>query len=146
MSKVPQSRHDGAAAEPEPRRLLHRSELRCTPGRLRVLALLLDSERHVTPLEVCEELSRSGMRIHPTTAYRNLEALTTAGLTHAVHGPGPTRYGITGKPHHHSVCRRCGHVESLVSPHLTEAAEQSGLLPDSSGSLLVYGACAGCGN
>ncbi|MEW2134333.1 transcriptional repressor [Streptomyces sp. NPDC005435] len=146
MSKVSQSRHDDAAADPEPRRLLHRSELRCTSGRMRVLALLLDSGRHVTPLEVCAELTRSGTPIHPTTAYRNLELLTAAGLAHAVHGPGPTRYGFSGDPHHHSVCRRCGHVDGLVIPHLTEAAERSGLLPDSSGSLLVYGICARCGD
>ncbi|WP_244173732.1 Fur family transcriptional regulator [Streptomyces recifensis] len=145
MSKARHSRHDGMAAEPESRRLLRRSDLRCTPGRLGVLDLLLGSGRHLTPLEVCEELSRSGDSIHPTTAYRTLEALTAAGLTHAVHGPGPTRYGITGDPHHHSVCRRCGQVEGLTSRHLTEAAELTGLLPDASGSLLVYGYCARCG-
>ncbi|WP_018546172.1 Fur family transcriptional regulator [Streptomyces sp. LaPpAH-108] len=145
MSNVSQSRHDDAAADPEPRRLPHRSELRCTSGRMRVLTLPLDSGRHVTPSKVCEELGSSGTSIHPTTAYRNLEGLTAVGLAHAVHGPGPTRYDISGEPHHHSVCRRCGHVDGLVIPHLTEAAERSGLLPDSSGSLLVYGICARCG-
>lgn len=111
---------------------------------MRVLAVLFGSQRHLTPLEVCGELSRSGDPIHPTTAYRTLEIFTAAGLVHAVHGPGATRYGIAGEPHHHSVCRRCGQVEELVSHHLTEAAELAGVLPDASGSLLVYGYCVKC--
>ncbi|MFG2474923.1 hypothetical protein [Streptomyces fagopyri] len=58
------------------------------------------------------------------------------------------RYGITGEPHHHTVCRRCGHVAALACEHLAEAAgrieELTGLRPDASGSLLVYGRCAAC--
>lgn len=110
--------------------------------------MLARSQHHISPAEVCEELVRSGEAIHHTTAYRTLEALTTAGVTHAVHGVGPVRYGITGEPHHHTVCRQCGHVEGLVSLPLTEAVsrieELTGLRPDSSGSLLVYGRCADC--
>lgn len=86
--------------------------------------------------------------VHPTTVYRTLETLTAVGLTHAVHGPGPTRYGSTGDPHHHTVRQQCGHVAALASEHLTEAArrieELTGLRPGSSGSLLVYGRCARC--
>lgn len=110
-----------------------------------MLELLLRSGRHVTPLEICQEPAVSGDSILPTTACRTLEALTAAGLTHAVHGPGPTRHGISGEPHHHSVARRCGQVQELTSRHLTEAAELTGLLPDASGSLLVYGYCVRCG-
>lgn len=122
--------------------------MRCTPARLRVLALLMDSGRHLSIGEAWEELTRSGEAIHPTTVYRSLEALTVAELAHAVHGPGPTRYGITGEPHHHTVCRQCGHIEGLASRHLTAAVGKieklTGLRPDSSGSLLVYGWCADC--
>lgn len=86
--------------------------------------------------------------VHPTTVYRTLETLTVVGLTHAVHGPGPTRYGSTGDPHHHTACQQCGHVAALASEHLAEATrsieELTGLRPDSSRSLLVYGRCASC--
>ncbi|MEU1942023.1 Fur family transcriptional regulator [Streptomyces sp. NPDC059474] len=98
--------------------------------------------------EACEQLTRSGKAVHHTTVYRTLEALTAVGLTHAVHGPGATRYGITGEPHHHTVCQQCGHVAVLASEHLAEAVgrigELTGLRPDSSGSLLVFGRCSGC--
>nr|WP_239157747.1 transcriptional repressor [Streptomyces sp. SID13726] len=128
---------------------MRRLGLRCTPARLRILTLLTVSGCHLSISEVGDQLARSGEAIHPTTAYRTLEALTAADLVHAVHGPGPARYGITGEPHHHTVCRQCGHVEGLASRHLTEAVgrieELTGLRPDSSGSLLVYGWCADCG-
>ncbi|WP_037780100.1 Fur family transcriptional regulator [Streptomyces sp. HGB0020] len=139
---------DRTATPDEPRVRLRQHGLRCTPGRLRVLALLMTSGRHLSISQAWEELTQSGSAIHPATVYRTLETLTAAGLVHAVHGPGAARYGLTGQPHHHTVCRHCGHVEGLASIHLTEAAgkieELTGLRPDSSGSLLVYGRCADC--
>lgn len=127
---------------------LKRHGLRCTPGRLRVLALLTTSGRHLSIAQVWEELAPSGDPIHPATVYRTLETLTASGLTHGVHGPGPVRYGITGEPHHHTVCSHCGHVEGLAVRRLAETVgrieELTGLQPDASGSLLVYGRCTSC--
>ncbi|MDX2661098.1 Fur family transcriptional regulator [Streptomyces stelliscabiei] len=138
----------GASTRLDSRVLLRRQGLRCTPGRLRILALLSASARHLSIAEACEELAQSGEAIHTTTVYRTLESLTAIGLTHAVHGRGPTRYGFTGEPHHHTVCQGCGHVAALAIEHLTEAEsriqELTGLRPDSSGSLLVFGRCALC--
>ncbi|MEW2568050.1 transcriptional repressor [Streptomyces sp. NPDC047070] len=86
--------------------------------------------------------------MHLTTVYRALIALTEAGVVHAVHGPGPTRYGLTGEPHHHTFCQQCGQVTAIANEHLTETvrrlAELTGLQPDSAGSLLAYGRCEGC--
>ncbi|MDQ0790046.1 Fe2+ or Zn2+ uptake regulation protein [Streptomyces sp. B3I8] len=145
---VQQPAHDAATARPEARGRLKRHGLRCTPGRLGLLALLSSSERQLSPAEAFEELARSGYAVNPTTVYRTLDALTAVGLTHAVHGPGPARYGITGEPHHHTVCRECGSVAALASRHLTEAAgeieELTGLRPDSEGAILIYGRCTRC--
>ncbi|MGI5438624.1 Fur family transcriptional regulator [Streptomyces shenzhenensis] len=142
--------HLAASVLPEPRDLLRSHGLRCTPGRLRLLALLRASpERHLSTAEACARLAQTGAAIHATTVYRTLEALTAVGVAHAVPGPGPTRYGITAEPHHHTVCQQCGQVAALASEHQTEAAarieELTGLRPDASGSLLVYGRCARCG-
>lgn len=41
-------------------------------------------------------MSGTGPAVHPTTVYRTLETLTAVGLTHAVHGLGPTRYCVRG--------------------------------------------------
>ncbi|MDO0923926.1 transcriptional repressor [Streptomyces sp. TG1A-8] len=127
---------------------LKRRGLRCTAGRVRLLTLLSASERHLSPAEACEELARSGHAVNTTTVYRALDALTAVGLIHAVHGPGPARYGITGEPHHHTVCRECGSVAGLSSRHLTEAVgriqELRGLRPNPDGVLLIYGRCTHC--
>ncbi|MER6557131.1 transcriptional repressor [Streptomyces sp. NPDC001027] len=149
MSGKPQLAHHDQTAQPDARALLRRHGLRCTPGRLHVLSLLSTSELHLSIAEACDRLTRAGGHVHPTTVYRTLEVLTANGLTHAARGPRATRYGITGAPHHHAVCQRCGHVAALASAHLTEAVgrieELTGLRPDASGSLLVYGRCADCG-
>ncbi|MEU4170709.1 transcriptional repressor [Streptomyces sp. NPDC026665] len=150
MSGNPQLAHHDLTARPDARLLLRRHGLRCTPGRLNILSLLSAPELHLSITEACERLVHIGDVVHPTTVYRTLEVLTETGLTHAVHGPGATRYGITGEPHHHTVCQRCGHISALASAHLTEAVgrieELTGLRPDTSGSLLVYGRCADCGD
>ncbi|MGV9230387.1 Fur family transcriptional regulator [Streptomyces nigra] len=149
MSRASQAaHHDTTTPARDPRALLRRHGLRCTPSRLRVLTLFSASQLHLAVTEVSERLARAGRAVHATTVYRTLETFTAVGLAHAVHGPGATRYGITEEPHHHTVCQRCGHVAGLASEHLTKAAgkleELTGLRPDSSGSLLVYGLCARC--
>ncbi|ALV53521.1 hypothetical protein ASR50_31655 [Streptomyces sp. 4F] len=133
---------------PEPRALLRKHGMRCTPGRLRILSLLNVPGRHLTAAEIGARLTLSGAGHHPTTVYRTLETLTAAGVTHAVPCVGPTRYGITNEPHHHTMCERCGHVDDLVSESLTEAVrgvrELTGLRPGAAGSLLVHGLCSRC--
>ncbi|MFD7690820.1 Fur family transcriptional regulator [Streptomyces sp. NPDC059781] len=133
---------------PDPRSLLRRHGLRCTHGRLRILALLRESGQHLTATEIHARLEHTGEGHHSTTVYRSLETLTALGVVHAVPGPGPTRYGITDEPHHHTVCQRCGHVSDLASAPLVDAVsrieELTGLRPGMSGSLLVYGLCSGC--
>ncbi|MEV7085830.1 Fur family transcriptional regulator [Streptomyces sp. NPDC093085] len=149
MSTGSQPAHHDTTARPHPRLLLRQHGLRCTPGRLRILTLLSESGRHLSTTEACARLAQSGEAIHHTTVYRTLESLTAIGLTHAVHGPGPVRYGISTEPHHHTVCQQCGEISAVASEHLKEAAGKiealTGLRPDSSGSLLVYGRCVRCG-
>ncbi|MFJ5059301.1 transcriptional repressor [Streptomyces nigra] len=60
--------------------------LRCTPARLRVLALLSASARHLSVPEACSRLGQAGKRLHATTVYRTLETFTAVG-------PGPTPGG-----------------------------------------------------
>ncbi|MFE2194187.1 Fur family transcriptional regulator [Streptomyces olivaceus] len=134
----------------DPRALLRRHGLRCTAGRLRIMFLLRSSGQHLTPAEICTQLTRKGSGRHSTTVYRSLEALTAVGVLHAVPGPGPTRYGMSDEPHHHVACQRCGHVADLPSDPLADAVARieqlTGLRPGTSGSLLLYGLCAACGD
>ncbi|MEU1194697.1 transcriptional repressor [Streptomyces sp. NPDC005813] len=131
--------------------LLRRHGLRCTLSRLHMLAMLERSGLHLSSAEACAELHRLGSPFDPATAYRTLETLTAAGLTHAVHGPGPKRYGINSEPpHHHTVCEQCGEVGVLASECLRETegriAQMTGMRPGATGALLIYGRCALCGD
>ncbi|MFJ1730259.1 Fur family transcriptional regulator [Streptomyces sp. NPDC088254] len=129
--------------------LLRRHGLRCTPSRLHILALLSSSELHLSSAETWAELDRRGTPYDQATVYRTLETLTAAGLIHAVHGPGPKRYGVSSETHHHAVCEQCGQVNALTDEGLGEAvervAELAGLKPGAAGSLLIYGRCVRCG-
>ncbi|MFD5448042.1 Fur family transcriptional regulator [Streptomyces sp. NPDC127100] len=148
MDRKTRAAHNDVPEPPNPRALLRRHGLRCTAGRLRILSLLSESGQHLTATEIHTRLERTGEGRHSTTVYRSLEALTALDVVHAVPGPGPTRYGITDEPHHHTVCQQCGHVADLASAPLVDAVsrieELTGLRPGVSGSLLVYGLCSGC--
>lgn len=56
--------HVDATGLSDPRALLRRHGLRCTPGRLRILSLLRDSGRHLTAAEVRAGLERTGEGLH----------------------------------------------------------------------------------
>ncbi|MFJ9822547.1 Fur family transcriptional regulator [Streptomyces sp. NPDC101151] len=150
MTTTSSSAHADTTMPSDARALLRRHGLRCTPSRLHTLSLLARSGLHLSSAQVCAELHRLGAPFDPATVYRTLEALTDAALTHAVHGPGPKRYGISSTPHHHTACEHCGHVGALASEHLRVAveriAELAGLRPGTAGSLLVYGRCTSCGD
>ncbi|MFD7708649.1 Fur family transcriptional regulator [Streptomyces sp. NPDC059786] len=128
--------------------LLRQHGLRCTASRLSTLRLLSSSGEHLSCPDVSGELERLGLPFDQTTVYRTLEALTAAGLAHAVHGPGPKRYGISSEPHHHTVCETCGHVGDLPIEQLREVMERitelAGLHTGTAASLLLYGRCVRC--
>ncbi|MFI9246080.1 Fur family transcriptional regulator [Streptomyces sp. NPDC053086] len=145
---TPPSAHPGEATVPEHSVLLRRHGLRCTPARLCALRLLSVSGEHLSCTDVCTELRRLGLPFDQATVYRTLETLTDVGLAHAVHGPGPKRYGVSPAPHHHTVCEECGRVQDLAIADMREAVERitelTGLRAGAGGSLLLYGRCAQC--
>ncbi|MGW5096258.1 Fur family transcriptional regulator [Streptomyces nodosus] len=133
---------------PELPALLGHHGLRCTAGRLSILRLLSMPGDHLSSAEVSAQLGRLSLPFDRATVHRTLETLTAAGLTHAVRGPGPKRYGFSSEPHHHTVCEACGRVGDLPVAHLREAVERigevTGLRTVTACSLLVYGRCDRC--
>ncbi|MEV7505882.1 Fur family transcriptional regulator [Streptomyces sp. NPDC093018] len=148
VTMTPPSAHHGAAAAPDESVLLRRHGLRCTASRLCTLRLLAGSGQHLSSAEVCAALQERGLPFDQATVYRTLETFTDVGLAHAVHGPGPKRYGVSSEPHHHAVCEGCGRVEDLAIADMREAVERitrlTGLRAGARGSLLLYGRCARC--
>ncbi|WP_243877904.1 transcriptional repressor [Streptomyces sp. SUK 48] len=104
--------------------------------------------RTLSCTEVCAELQEIGLPFDQATVYRTLETFTEVGLAHAVHGPGPKRYGVSPEPHHHAVCEECGRVQDVAIAHMGDTVERitelTGLRAGAGGSLLLYGRCAQC--
>lgn len=126
---------------------------RYTRGRRLLVEVLADAPRPLT----AAELVAAGPELPQSTAYRNLAVLGQAGVVHRVVGSDDfVRYelaeAVTGRHHHHLVCRLCGAVEDFAVPPALERRVDS--LMDDLGAdhgfraeahrLDVLGTCAAC--
>lgn len=108
---MPEELHAGVATR------LAAVDQRYTRGRRVLVEALQAADRPLTAAELvaaCPALPQS-------TAYRNLAVLGQAGVVHRVAGTDEfVRYEldeqITGRHHHHLVCRSCGAVEDFAAP------------------------------
>jgi len=103
---------------------------------------------HVTPEQVSSELATELPSLSPATVYATLDLLDDLGFVRRVSTPrGGTVYDPRMEPHHHAVCRRCGHVEDLDGTVDAEAAHRTaaaaGFRVDH-GELQLSGVCAAC--
>ncbi len=126
---------------------------RYTRGRRLLVEVLAAAPRPLT----AAELVAACRSIPQSTAYRNLAVLGQAGVVHRVVGADDfVRYelaeAVTGRHHHHLVCRLCGSVEDFAVPTVLERSVDT--LMDEIGSdrgfraeahrLDVLGTCAAC--
>lgn len=131
-------------------------------GRLRAAGLRLTSPRrrllsalgalgHATPEALTTAICADGGGSLPaSTVYRNLEALTAAGLvghSHLDHG-APTYHLAEHGDHLHLVCRGCGSVQE-ADPDLATALRRNlrsghGFEADVT-HMAIHGRCARCG-
>lgn len=93
---------------------LSEHDVRYTPGRRRVVAVLAEADGPRSAAELHEDLGRS---IPVSSLYRSLAVMSEAGVLALHHGSkGLTRYELaewlTGH-HHHLVCLDCGAVDDV---------------------------------
>jgi Fur family peroxide stress response transcriptional regulator len=85
-----------------------------TPQRYCVMAFLMENPGHPTAAEIFDGVNRLDPRSSRATVYRNLQDLVEAGLVREVAVEGRSaRFDMTGKPHHHFICDRCGEIENM---------------------------------
>jgi Fur family peroxide stress response transcriptional regulator len=85
-----------------------------TPQRYCVMAFLMENPGHPTAAEIFDGVNRLDPRSSRATIYRNLQDLVEAGLVREVAVEGRSaRFDMTGKPHHHFICDRCGEIENM---------------------------------
>jgi Fur family ferric uptake transcriptional regulator len=121
-----------------------------TGPRRRVLQALAQLG-HATPETLAAAVSGDGGgAVAPSTIYRNLESLATAGLvrhSHLDHGP-PSYYLAEHGDHLHLVCRSCGRVTS-ADPGLAAGLARSLLQQDGFDAdvthMAIHGQCSRCG-
>ena len=88
---------------------------RLTPQREMVLAVLAESEGHVTAEQVLERVRARYRYLNKSAVYRALDLLTRLDLiTQTDCGRGHVEYELHRHPHHHHiVCRNCGKMEEV---------------------------------
>lgn len=108
--------------------LLRRHGLRCTPGRIATLQVLLSCALgHLSLAEIHHRVTELGWPTDNTAVPRTLDAFTHRGLTHALAAPGPVAYGLATPAHHHALCDTCGALTDMPAATLaaTLAAAQA---------------------
>lgn len=122
--------------------------LRLTPQRQLVLEAVIELE-HSTPEQISAKVRRTAAGVNITTVYRTLELLEELGLVRHTHlGHGPPTYHSAEDQHLHTVCHRCGRVQS-VSPGVLDdvvrrLAVDAGFQVDV-GHVALSGLCRDCG-
>jgi Fur family ferric uptake transcriptional regulator len=85
------------------------------PTRL-VVAILAQTDQHLTADDVIDELERRSPGIAPSTVYRVLQRLDELEmLEHVRSGAGAAFYHLRQHGHAHLMCTECGEVTDLMS-------------------------------
>lgn len=128
---------------------LRASGLRVTKARAAVCDVLAEShDEHLSAAELHERAERvAGQAIDPSTIYRIIDALESAGHLHHVHlGHGPGVVHLSGSSdHHHLLCEVCGRTVDVPVGEMSDLTrgveERYGFIADSIHFALV-GRCA----
>jgi Fur family ferric uptake transcriptional regulator len=103
------SRDDPRAWEILRQRLRDRG-LRWTPQRRALVAVLAETEGHVTGAELVERCRQRDPATIPSTVYRTLDVLEELGIVRHGHGPNGREecHVLPGAVHGHLHCSMCG--------------------------------------
>ena len=90
---------------------MKKKNIKRTKQREQILRLfLMPGHNLFTAAQIHQQLAQTAQKINPSTIYRNLDILTTAGLIRQISlNDGISRYElITDHHHHHLICLSCG--------------------------------------
>lgn len=95
--------------------LLHKGGYRVTPQRQLIIDAVCHLGGHVTPDAVYERVHAITPALNRATVYRTLAFLSDQGILNTVWlENGHTGYELAQpEPHHHLVCRTCGHESQI---------------------------------
>ena len=128
---------------------LRNAELRVTPARLGVLAVLEHSDIPLDVSSVIRYLSKHNISADAVTVFRILNAFTKKGIVKPIQfNERKKRYEYAAKPsHHHFVCEICGTVSDITDCNvdtLERHIEQTQGVKVARHSLEFFGLCRRC--
>lgn len=122
---------------------------RVTRQRAHILDAVCAGDGHTTLGEVYTRARRADRTLDRSTVYRALDLFVKLGVVVAADtGKGETTYEIArAQPHHHLVCRRCGHEQEVDDAALrtmfAEIDARHGFAVNTD-HLVLFGVCASC--
>jgi Fur family ferric uptake transcriptional regulator len=124
------------------------SGVRLTPQRFMVLEVLAGQPGHITADKVLAGVQQRHPYVNKTTVYRTLELLSELGLVATSHlGGNQYAYELLEAPHHHLICKQCGHEIELPDTTLntlrTIIAQEYGFRPCLD-HFVLFGVCRAC--
>jgi len=97
-------------------KMLKSLNLKATPKRLAILAIMVKEAAYISPEEIWQKLKGQFDRIGLPTVYRNLEELAARGVISTVIHPNRQlyyHYCPNRNHHHHFICIACRRVEDV---------------------------------
>ena len=127
---------------------LHENGYKVTPQRLAVYAALSKERWHPDADELYKILRPKHKALSLATVYKNLDALSKAGLIQVLNtGENSFRYDANTEKHSHLRCLECGEVRDITSAKtaavIKDVAAQSGY-SISGEQFYFFGLCPAC--
>lgn len=95
-----------------------------TKQRMLVLAIVNESNDHLTAEEIYAEAKKRIKSIAFATIYNNLNALVRDNYITRIKLPGnPDRFDHLSSPHEHIICDCCGKIKDVHLPNLKDILE-----------------------
>lgn len=123
--------------------------IRVTPQRAIILDVISTLSGHFTAEEIFTSVQKVNNYINIATVYRTLELLTELDMiTESDMGGDAAHFALhTHGPHHHAICRTCGHSlefpHELLLPTLERLQDQFGFVADAQ-HVVIFGWCTAC--
>ncbi len=128
--------------------ILKKAGLKCTPGRVALINLLLEEDKPLSQQEISSKLS--DIDFNYVSIYRSLDAFLKAGIVHRVEaGDRIWRFalcscGSSRHCHPHFICKACGKVECLNGFKITRLLELKPGYVIEEQEVYIKGVCKKC--
>ena len=128
--------------------ILKDKQIRITPQRVGVLAVLLLDRKHLTAEEIYEKMQKSFPAMSLATVYTTLEVFKEKGIVKELRiKSNKAIYDIITERHHHFYCRNCDKIFDIQMPPcvaLRKNEVDGHHIEDLQG--YFYGLCSSCQN